>query len=79
MSQVDSSNLLSSMRDKLESPSTRSLRRRVSELEDEVQECRAVNIRVAELADIVTALLVPLAEGDKETARALLKRYHESL
>ena len=79
MSQVEPSKLLSSVRDKLESPSTRSLRRRVAELEDEVQECRAVNIRVAELADIVTELLVPLTEGDKETARALLKRYHESL
>lgn len=76
---MDRSNLLSSLRDRFESPSTRSLRRRVAELEDEVQECRAVNIRVAELADIVTELLVPLTEGDKETARALLKRYHESL
>lgn len=79
MSQVDPSKLFKSVRDKLEPAATSNLRRRVAQLEDEVQECRAVNIRVAELADVVTELLVPLVEGDKATAQALLKRYHESL
>ena len=62
--------------------------RRIAELEAEVQECRAVNLRVAELADVVTELLVPLLaeeaeiSGDSARAtriRALLERYHGSL
>lgn len=55
------------------------LQGRMRELEDEVQECRAVNLRVAELADVVTALLVPLAQSDATGAREVLERYHRSL
>jgi hypothetical protein len=55
------------------------LERRVAELEAEVQECRNVNLRVAELTDLVTQLLVPLATGDEEKARELVERYHSSL
>jgi phosphoenolpyruvate synthase/pyruvate phosphate dikinase len=57
----------------------RDLRRRIRELEDEVQECRAVNLRVAELTDIVVELMVPLARGDQEELDRVLERYHESL
>lgn len=56
-----------------------SLRRRVAELEEEVQECRAVNLRVAELTDIVSELLVPLARGDQDEVARVIERYHESL
>lgn len=55
------------------------LERRVAELEAEVQECRNVNLRVAELTDLVTQLLVPLAAGDQEKVRELVERYHASL
>jgi hypothetical protein len=55
------------------------LRRRIEELEAEVQECRAVNLRVAELTDIVTELLVPMARGDRDEIDRVLERYHESL
>ena len=55
------------------------LRRRIAELEAEVQECRAVNLRVAELTDIVTELLVPIARGDQAEIDRVLERYHESL
>ncbi|WP_028659707.1 DUF6752 domain-containing protein [Nocardioides insulae] len=55
------------------------LQRRITELEAEVQECREVNLRVAELTDLVTELIVPLVNGDSEKARAVLDRYHESL
>ena len=58
---------------------TAELERRVAELEAEVQECRNVNLRVAELTDLVTQLLVPLAVGDQEKARELVERYHASL
>ncbi len=55
------------------------LRRRVKALEDEVQECRALNVRLAELTDIVTELLVPLAQRDEAKLAELLKRYHQGL
>jgi len=55
------------------------LERRVAELEAEVQECRSVNLRVAELTDLVTQLLVPLAAGDQAKVRELVERYHASL
>ena len=34
---------------------------RVAELEDEVQECRQLNLRLAELTDVVQELLLPVA------------------
>jgi hypothetical protein len=55
------------------------LRRRVAELEEEMQEARALNMRVAELTDLVTELLVPLAQRDEEKLQALLARYHEGV
>ncbi|GAA5150345.1 hypothetical protein GCM10023340_27280 [Nocardioides marinquilinus] len=55
------------------------LRRRVAELEEEMQEARALNVRVAELTDLVTELLVPLAQRDEEKLQALLARYHEGV
>jgi len=55
------------------------LERRVAELEAEVQECRNVNLRVAELTDLVTQLLVPLASGDQKKVRELVDGYHAGL
>ncbi|KAA1422028.1 hypothetical protein F0U44_01720 [Nocardioides humilatus] len=49
-----------------------SLRDRVAELEDEVQEARRLNRRVAELLDIVEELLVPLTLRDEEKVKAFL-------
>jgi hypothetical protein len=51
------------------------LRRRVEALEREVQECRALNVRLAELTDIVTELLLPVEARDEETLRRLLDKY----
>jgi hypothetical protein len=56
-----------------------SLRRRVARLEAEVQECRALNIRLAELTDIVTELLLPVAARDEEKLAALLEKYRHSV
>jgi hypothetical protein len=58
---------------------THDLRKRVAALEAEVQECRQLNLRLAELTDIVTDLLVPLARADEAELRATLAKYHESL
>lgn len=48
------------------------LRRRVDDLEAEVQEARRLNRRVAELLDIVEELLVPLTLRDEEKVQAFL-------
>jgi prefoldin subunit 5 len=55
------------------------LRRRVSELEEEMQESRRLNRRLAELTDIVQELLVPLAQRDEEKVRRYLDRYSTAL
>ena len=57
----------------------RSLHARVKVLEAEVQESRQLNLRLAELMDVVTELLVPLAEQDTEGARALLATYRNEV
>jgi hypothetical protein len=56
-----------------------SLRRRIARLEAEVQECRALNIRLAELTDIVTELLLPVAARDEEKLAELLEKYRQSV
>ena len=40
------------------------LARRLTELEAEVQECRSMNLRVAELTEVVAELLLPLDQRD---------------
>lgn len=57
----------------------RDLRRRIQRLEAEVQECRALNVRLAELTDIVTELLLPVAARDEEKLAALLEKYRQSV
>ena len=64
---------------RLRNPGTHELRKRVAALEAEVQECRQLSLRVAELTDIVTDLLVPLARADEDELKATLAKYHESL
>ena len=55
------------------------LRRRVRRLEAEVQECRALNVRLAELTDIVTELLLPVAARDEAKLAELLEKYRQSV
>ncbi len=55
------------------------LRQRVAELEAEVQECRTLNLRIAELADVVVELLVPLADSDDPRVAEVVERYRASL
>jgi hypothetical protein len=55
------------------------LRERVAVLEDEVQECRQLNLRLAELTDIVQELLLPAAARDEERVSALLAKYSRGL
>lgn len=55
------------------------LRRRVHTLEEEMQEARRLNRRLAELTDIVQELLVPLSQRDEGKVNEYLQRYSSSL
>ena len=55
------------------------LEQRIRDLEAEVQECRQVNLRLAELMDVVAELLLPVAQQDPERVQELLARYHASV
>lgn len=50
------------------------LRERVATLEDEVQECRQLNLRLAELTDVVQELLVPMAQRDEARLAEAVER-----
>lgn len=67
------------VRDRLLRSEVTSLRRRVTELEAEVQETRRLNVRVAELLDIVEELLVPISLRDEEKVRQYLDRHSSTL
>lgn len=51
------------------------LEQRVVELEDEVQESRALNRRLADVIDVVTELLVPAMDRDDARVREALERF----
>lgn len=53
------------------------MRRRVEELERQVQDSRSLHQRVAELDDIVAALLLPSGRGGNEAVREALRRYRQ--
>jgi flagellar biosynthesis/type III secretory pathway chaperone len=55
------------------------LRERVEALEQEVQECRQLNLRLAELTDVVQELLLPIAQRDEERISAVLEKYARGL
>ena len=55
------------------------LRARVDELEREVQECRQLNLRLAELTDVVQELLLPVAQRDEQRVTELMERYSRGL
>ena len=55
------------------------LRKRVAVLEDEVQECRQLNLRLAELTDVVEELLLPVAQRDEQRVSAVLEKYARGL
>jgi hypothetical protein len=51
-----------------------SLYKRVAELEQEIQETRKLNQRLSDLIDVVTEILVPVADRDDERMREALDR-----
>jgi hypothetical protein len=44
-----------------------------------VQECRQLNLRLAELTDVVQELLLPVAQRDEERLSELLEKYSRGL
>jgi hypothetical protein len=48
---------------------------RLTELESEIQECRQVNLRLAELCDVMMELLLPVADRDEAEVETILARY----
>ena len=57
----------------------RGLRARVARLEAEVDELQQLNLRLAELTDVVQELLLPLARQDPDRVVELLERYRDEL
>ena len=55
------------------------LRERVALLEQEVQEARQLNKRLAEITDVVAEVLLPAEQRDEERLREILKRYESQL
>jgi hypothetical protein len=55
------------------------LRGRVEELESEVQECRQLNLRLAELTDVVQELLLPIAQRDEQRIAEVMEKYAKGL
>jgi len=58
-----------------ERASGRTVRARLTALEDEVQELRQLNRRLAELTDVVAELLVPIQDRDEDKVQEVLARY----
>jgi hypothetical protein len=51
-----------------------SLYKRVAELEHEIQETRKLNQRLSDVIDVMTEILVPVADRDDERMREALAR-----
>jgi hypothetical protein len=61
------------------SKAVRRLEDRVAELEADMTEMRRHNVRLAEIADVVQELLVPMASRDEEAIQKAIERFQESL
>jgi hypothetical protein len=55
------------------------LQSRLEDLEAEVQECRQLNIRLAEVTDLVEQLLLPMAARDEEKIAAAVEKYSRTI
>lgn len=55
------------------------LQRRLDDLEAEVQECRRLNTRLAEVTDLVEQLLLPMAARDEEKIAAAVEKYSRTI
>jgi hypothetical protein len=70
---------LSSLRPGSSRAAVRRLEERVADLEADLTELRRHNVRLAELADVVQELLVPMASRDEAAIQQAIERFQESL
>jgi hypothetical protein len=52
---------------------------RLAEMDAEIQECRQLNLRLAELCDVMMELLLPVADRDDTEVEAILGRYRDDV
>jgi hypothetical protein len=55
------------------------LEQRVADLEADVSEMRQHNIRLAEIADVVQELLIPIVSRDEARVQEAIERFNKSL
>jgi hypothetical protein len=70
---------LRSLRPGSRKAAVRALEQRVADLEADLAEMRRHNVRVAELADVVQELLVPMASRDEAAIKEAIDRFQDSL
>ncbi len=57
----------------------RALSQRVSDLEGDIAELREQNLRLAEMADVIQELLIPMASRDQDRIDAAIERFQQGL
>jgi hypothetical protein len=55
------------------------MERRIAALESEIEELRQQNLRLAEIADVVQELLVPLSSRDQARVDEAIEKFSQSL
>lgn len=55
------------------------MQRRIAALESEIEELRQQNLRLAEIADVVQELLVPLSSRDQARVDEAIEKFSQSL
>jgi hypothetical protein len=55
------------------------LEQRVADLEADMSEMRQHNLRLAEIADVVQELLIPMASRDEVKVQEAIERFNKSL
>lgn len=70
---------LGQIRSGLRAEDAESLKARITELEAEMQEARRLNLRLAELTDVVQELLLPVAQRDEEKVAEAVERYSKGV
>ena len=73
MSVKDKLNLVARVR------SVAQLEKRVADLEADMSEMRRHNLRLAEIADVVQELLIPMASRDEVKVQEAIERFNKSL
>ena len=55
------------------------LEERVADLEADLAELRRHNLRLAEIADVVQELLIPMASRDEAAVQAAIERFRKTI